>query len=163
MRSQSGWQLDVDLAAFWETSWSATRMSLNFSSGHKPPAKPAETTRQGRWPSIKASVARDRVLAAGTGEKDDHAAAVQSALAADETAAADRDHALQQVLKAARLDAEGEDQAEWSRLGLFGMERKCRLQILRLRGPEWPPCAALSLAACESQFCRIVWKGMRAV
>ena len=37
---------------------SAMRMSLRFSCGDSPPANPADTTRPGRWPSIKTSVAR---------------------------------------------------------------------------------------------------------
>ena len=40
------------------SSRSAIRMSLRFSSGESPPANPAEITRPGRWPSMRTSVAR---------------------------------------------------------------------------------------------------------
>ena len=130
-----------------------------FQFRRKPPAKPAEITRPGRWPSMRTSVARAACWRPALERISYHAASAKTAFADDETVSADRDHALQQVLEAARLDSQGKDHAEVAGLRFVGGRQGRGLRKLSLAA--WATASrTLALAAFWSQFCRIGRKTM---
>ncbi len=87
-------------------------MSPRRSFGRSPPANPAEMTTAGMM-AVQERLGGRRSAGAAGARLDQHdATAAEFALANDESLAAERDDAVEQVFRAAGLDAQGEDDAE---------------------------------------------------